>query len=271
MIAALVAAIPSPSNGVWQLGPFPIRGYAFSIIAGIVIAVWLGGRRWHAKGYRRDDVADVAMWAVPAGIIGGRIYHVITDWQLYFGDNGRGFVAALRIWDGGLGIWGAISLGFVGAWLACKRRGLDFPAFVDALAPGIVLAQATGRIGNWFNQELFGSPTTLPWALEIDPRFRPDGYESIGLYHPTFLYELIGCVAIAALLVWAERRYGLRNGQVFALYVASYCLVRFGVESLRIDTAHEFLGLRLNQYTAILVGMAAAFMVRARRPHTTPQ
>ena len=266
MIAALVASIPSPSTGVWQLGPFPIRGYAFSIIAGIVIAVWLGGRRWHAKGYRRDDVADVAMWAVPAGIIGGRIYHVITDWQLYFGENGRGFVGALRIWDGGLGIWGAISLGFVGAWWAARRRGLDFPAFTDALAPGIVLAQATGRIGNWFNQELFGSPTNLPWALEIDPRFRPDGYESIGLYHPTFLYELIGCVAVAGLLVWAERRFGLRNGQVFALYVAGYCLLRFGVEGLRIDTAHEFLGLRLNQYTAILVGSAAALMVRARRP-----
>lgn len=265
MIAGVLASIPSPDSGVWELGPIPIRGYALSIIVGILVAVWVGGRRWEARGYRRDDVADVAMWAVPAGIIGGRIYHVLTDWQLYFGSDGRGFVAALKIWEGGLGIWGAISLGFVGAWFACKQRGLDFPAFVDALAPGIVLAQACGRVGNWFNQELFGRPTTLRWALEIDPKFRPDGYSAIGLYHPTFLYELIGCVVIAGVLVFAERRFNLRNGQVFALYVASYCLVRFGVESLRIDEAHVFFGLRLNQFTAIVVGVAAAFMVRDRR------
>lgn len=261
---SLIASIPSPANGVWHLGPIPIRGYAFSIIAGIVVAVWWGGRRWEARGFRRDDVADVAMWAVPAGIIGGRIYHVLTDWQLYFGAGGRGFLASLRIWDGGLGIWGAISLGFVGAWYGCRRRGLDFPSFADALAPGIVMAQAFGRVGNWFNQELFGSPTTLPWALEIDANHRPNGYGAIGLYHPTFLYELIGCVLIAAGLVWAERRFGLRNGQVFALYVAAYCVVRFGVESLRIDDAHHFLGLRLNHYTALLVGTAAAWQVRAR-------
>lgn len=264
MIDALIASIPSPSHGVWQLGPIPIRGYAFSIIAGIVVAVWWGGRRWQARGYRRDDVADVAMWAVPAGIIGGRIYHVITDWQLYFGPEGRGFVASLRIWDGGLGIWGAISLGFVGAWFGCRQRGLRFAEFTDALAPGIVVAQALGRVGNWFNQELFGSPTTLPWAMEIDAQHRPAGYAAIGLYHPTFLYELSGCVAIAWLLVWSEHRFGLRNGQVFAMYVAAYCVVRFGVESLRIDAAHTFLGLRLNQYTALLVGAAAVYALRER-------
>jgi prolipoprotein diacylglyceryl transferase len=262
-----LASIPSPSHGVWHLGPIPIRGYAFSIIIGIVVAVWLGGRRWQAQGFRREDVADVAMWAVPAGIIGGRIYHIITDWQLYFGSEGRGVLAALRIWDGGLGIWGAISLGFAGALYGCRKHGLDFPRFADALAPGIVLAQAIGRIGNWFNQELFGRPTTLPWALEIDVAHRPNGYAAIGLYHPTFLYELIGCVAIAVGIMWAERRYRLRNGQVFALYVASYCLVRFGVESLRIDEAHHILGLRLNQVTAIVVGLSAAWMVRARRVH----
>lgn len=260
----LPVSIPSPAHGVWHLGPIPIRGYAFSIIAGIIIAVWVGGRRWQAKGFRRDDVADVAMWAVPAGIIGGRLYHVISDWQLYFGADGRGLLAALRIWDGGLGIWGAISLGFAGALFGCRRLGLDFPAFVDALAPGIVLAQALGRIGNWFNQELFGAPTTLPWALEIDVAHRPAGYAAIGLYHPTFLYELIGCAAIAAMLVWSERRFALRNGQVFALYVLLYCVVRFGVESLRIDAAHHLLGLRLNQYTAVVVGLAAAWMLRKR-------
>ena len=268
MIDALHASIPSPPHGVWQLGPIPIRGYAFAIIVGIVVAVWWGGRRWAAQGYRRDDVADVAMWAVPAGIIGGRLYHVVTDWQLYFGDGGRGFFAALRIWDGGLGIWGAISLGFVGAWYGCRRLGIPIAPFADALAPGIVMAQAIGRIGNWFNQELFGSPTTLPWALEIDAQHRPAGYAAIGLYHPTFLYELIGCVAVATLLVWAERRFALRNGQVFALYVASYCAVRFGVESLRIDAAHHLLGLRLNQYTAVVVGLIAVWALRARGSRT---
>ena len=265
MISTIVGSIPSPDSGVWELGPIPIRGYALSIIVGILLAVWLGGRRWEARGYRHDDVADVAMWAVPAGIIGGRMYHVLTDWQLYFGSEGRGFAAALKIWEGGLGIWGAISLGFVGAWWACRQRGLDFPAFVDALAPGIVLAQACGRVGNWFNQELFGKPTTLPWALEIDPKFRPEGYSAIGLYHPTFLYELIGCVIIAGVLVVAERRFTLRNGQVFALYVALYCFVRLFVESLRIDPSPLFFDLRLNQFTAIFVGVAAAIMVYDRR------
>lgn len=265
MIAALAASIPSPSQGVWQLGPVPIRAYALCIILGIVIAVALTTRRWSAQGLRGEDVADVAMWAVPAGIIGGRIYHVITDWQTYFGGDGRGFLAALRIWDGGLGIWGAIALGFVGAWFGCRRLGVDFVTFADAAAPGIVLAQATGRLGNWFNQELFGRPFSGPWALEIDAAHRPDGYAAFATYHPTFLYELLGCVLIAVVLLWAERRFQLRNGRVFALYVALYCLVRFGVESLRIDQAHTFLGLRLNEYTALIVGLGAVYFFRARR------
>lgn len=265
MITSLTASIPSPSQGVWHLGPFPLRGYALSILVGIAVAVIVGSRRWRAMGYRSDDVSDVAMWAVPAGIIGGRIYHVLTDWTTYFGTDGRGFVAALRIWDGGLGIWGAISLGFVGAWIGCRRRGLPFAAFTDALAPGIVLAQAIGRIGNWFNQELFGRPTTLPWGLEIDPQHRPGGYSMVETFHPTFLYELLGCVAIAGLLVWAERRWRLANGQVFALYVALYCLLRFFIEGLRIDPAHALLGLRLNQYTAVVVGLAAIWLLRRRR------
>lgn len=265
MNIALAASLASPSQGVWHLGPVPVRAYALCIIVGIVIAVAITTRRWVAQGLRGEDVADVAMWAVPAGIIGGRIYHVLTDWQIYFGADGRGFIAALRIWEGGLGIWGAIALGFVGAWYGCRRLGIDIVIFADAAAPGIALAQAAGRLGNWFNQELFGRPFTGPWALEIDNAHRPAGYAMYPTYHPTFLYELIGCVLIAATLVWAERRFQLRNGRVFALYVVLYCLVRFGIESLRIDQAHSFLGLRLNQYTALLVGLGALHLFRRRR------
>lgn len=264
MIAALAARIPSPSQGVWHLGPFPVRAYALCIIVGIVIAVALTSRRWAAVGNRADDVADVAMWAVPAGIIGGRIYHVLTDWQTYFGDGGRGFLAALRIWDGGLGIWGAIALGYVGALYGCRRLGIDFPSFADAAAPGIVLAQATGRLGNWFNQELFGRPFSGPWALEIDGAHRPAGYSMYPTYHPTFLYELLACVGIAFGIMWAQRRFALRNGQVFALYVGLYCLARFGIESVRIDQAHTFLGLRLNEYTAMVIGLGAFWVFRRR-------
>lgn len=265
MIAALAASIPSPSQGVWHLGPIPVRAYALCIIVGIAVAVYVGGHRWGSRNHRIDDVADVAMWAVPAGIVGGRLYHVITDWQTYFGAGGRGFFAALRIWDGGLGIWGAISLGFLGAWYGCRRLQIPFAEFADAAAPGIVLAQAIGRLGNWFNQELFGKPTTLPWALSIDPRHRPKGYAAVATYHPTFLYELIGCALIALALIWAERRFRLANGQVFALYVALYCAIRFAIESLRIDQAHSFLGLRLNEYTALVVGLGALWFLRRRR------
>lgn len=264
MIAALAASIPSPAQGVWHFGPIPLRAYALCIIAGIVIAVSLTARRWAAAGHRADDAADVAMWAVPAGIIGGRLYHVITDWQTYFGASGRGLFAALRIWDGGLGIWGAISLGFVGALIGCRRLGVDFPSFADAAAPGIVLAQAAGRLGNWFNQELFGKPFDGPWGLQIDPAHRPAGYLNYATFHPTFLYELLACVAIALVIMWAQRRFGLGNGQVFALYVALYCLARFGIEAVRIDEAHRFLGLRLNEYTALIVGVGAVIFFRRR-------
>ena len=262
----LLASIPSPAQGVWHLGPVPIRAYALCIIVGIFVAIGVGGRRWaHAGHHRREDVADVAMWAVPFGILGGRVYHVVTDWQLYFAPGGKGLLGALRIWEGGLGIWGAIALGFVGAWIGCRRQGLHFARFADALAPGIVLAQAIGRLGNYFNQELFGRPTQLPWGLEIDPLHRPAGYAQFATFHPTFLYELLGCLVIAGLLVWAERRFRLGNGRVFALYVMLYCTLRFFVEGLRIDDAHAFLGLRLNEYTALVVAAGAALVFRARR------
>ena len=263
-------SIPSPDQGVWMLGPLPLRAYALLIIVGILIAVRWGSARWQAKGGGPEDIADIAMFAVPAGIVGGRLYHVISDAEIYFGENGRGFVAALRIWEGGLGIWGAIALGFAGAAYGARRRGLAVSGLADALAPGIAIAQAVGRFGNWFNQELFGAPTDLPWGLEIDYANRPTGYSDFATFHPTFLYEALWCVALAVLLVWAQKRYTLINGQVFALYVAVYCVGRGWIEMLRIDTANHILGLRLNVFTAVIVGgLAVVWLLRSRRSTPT--
>jgi prolipoprotein diacylglyceryl transferase len=251
--SGVLASIPSPSQGVWYLGPLPIRAYALLILLGIVVAIWYGGKRWVERGGLPGTVADVAIWAVPFGIIGGRLYHVITDNQIYFGENGKGLLAAFRIWDGGLGIWGAVILGGVGAWIGVRRRGIPLPPFADAIAPGIVLAQAIGRWGNWFNQELFGAPTDLPWGLEIDLANRPEGYEQYATFHPTFLYESIWCVLVAIVLVWADRRWRMGHGRVFALYITLYSVGRAIIESMRIDDANQFFGIRLNVFTALLV------------------
>ncbi len=265
-MTARLAFIPSPAQGVWNIGPFPIRAYALCILAGIVVAILIGDRRWVARGGRSGTVADVAIWAVPLGVIGGRLYHVATDWQKYFGPSGEGWVKALKIWDGGLGIWGAILLGGVGAWIGCRRRGIPLPPFADAIAPGIAVAQAMGRFGNWFNQELFGSPTDLPWGLEIAPEHRPVGYEQYATFHPTFLYESLWCLAVAAFVVWADRRWRMGHARVFALYFGLYSAGRGVIETLRIDDAHHFFGIRLNVFTAILgvVGAAAYIVISAR-------
>ena len=260
------ASLPSPSQGVWLLGPVPLRAYALIIIAGIIVAVWLGNRRYVARGGAPGTITDIAIWAVPFGIVGGRLYHVLSDSQLYFGENGAGFVAALRIWDGGLGIWGAVTVGALGAWIGARRAHVALPPVGDAIAPGIALAQAIGRWGNWFNQELFGAPTTLPWGLEIDPANRPGGYEAYETFHPTFLYESLWMVAVAFVLIWADRRFRMGHGRVFALYVLLYCVGRLWIESLRIDSANTILGLRLNIWTSIAVGLGAlAYLVISSR------
>ena len=259
------AFIPSPSDGVWNLGPFPVRGYALCIIAGVIVAVWLGDRRWVQRGGQPGTVSDVAVWAVPFGLVGARLYHVLTDPQLYF-TEGRDPVTALYIWRGGLGIWGAIALGAVGVYIGCRRHQADFRAFGDAVAPGVALAQAIGRWGNWFNQELFGRPTTLPWALEIDPENRGD-LQEYETFHPTFLYESLWCIGVAALVIWADRRFRLGYCRAFALYVMAYTAGRVWIEQLRVDTVNHVFGLRLNVWTSILVFVLATayFVVMGRR------
>ena len=264
----VLSYIPSPAQGVWYLGPLPIRAYALCIIAGILVAVFWTRRRWRAAGHNPDDVVDVALWAVPFGIVGGRLYHVITDPELYFAP-GEQPIRALYIWDGGLGIWGAVALGAVGAWIGCRRRGIRLLDFADALAPGLAAAQAIGRWGNYFNQELYGAPTSLPWALWIDPANRPPDTPDIALYHPTFLYESLWDIGVAVLLVWAGKRFSLRDGRLFALYVASYTVGRAWVEALRVDHANHFLGLRLNDWTSLVVFVGAVVYLIVRRPRAT--
>ncbi len=264
--ASIAASIPSPDQGVWSLGPVPIRAYALIIVIGIVVAVWWGNRRYVARGGAPSVITDVAIWAVPFGIVGGRIYHVVSDNQLYFGPDGAGWVAALRIWDGGLGIWGAVAFGALGAWIGARRAGVLLPPVGDAIAPAIAIAQAIGRWGYWFIQELFGAPTDLPWGLEIGAIHRPAGYEQFATFHPTFLYESLWLVGVALVLVWADRRFQLGHGRVFALYVLLYCSGRIWIEALRIDSANTVLGLRLNVWTALLVGLGAlAYLVISSR------
>ncbi|OBH13658.1 prolipoprotein diacylglyceryl transferase [Mycobacterium sp. E3247] len=264
---------PSPHQGVWHLGPLPIRAYALFIITGIVVALLIGDRRWEARGGQRGVIYDIALWVVPFGLVGGRLYHLATDWRTYWGPGGAGLGAAVRIWDGGLGIWGAVALGGVGAWIGCRRHGIPLPAFADAIAPGIILAQAIGRLGNYFNQELYGRETTLPWGLEIFYRRDPSGYVdphsldgvSTGqvalVVQPTFLYELIWNVLVFAFLLYADRRFTLGHGRLFALYVASYCIGRFGVELLRDDTATHIAGIRINSFTSTFVFIGAVVYI----------
>ncbi|RYP84924.1 prolipoprotein diacylglyceryl transferase [Nocardioides guangzhouensis] len=263
-----VLTIPSPSQGVWDLGPFPVRAYALCIILGVIAAIWIGEKRWVARGGRPGQVSDLALWMVPFGLVGGRLYHVITDSHLYFGE-GREPITALYVWRGGLGIWGAIALGAVGLYIGARRMGIKVPPVADALAPGVLIGQALGRFGNWFNQELFGRPTDLPWGLEIDPVHRPSGYLDQATFHPTFLYEALWCVAAFFVIVWIDRRWQMGHGRVVALYVMAYTLGRGWIETLRIDDVQldDVLGLRWNVWTSIILFAAAAvyFVVSLRR------
>ncbi|KAA1247243.1 prolipoprotein diacylglyceryl transferase [Mycobacterium simiae] len=273
MTTTWLAYLPSPPRGVWHLGPLPIRAYALFIIAGIIVALIIGDRRFVARGGERGVVYDIALWMVPFGLIGGRLYHLATDWQTYFGQGGAGIDAALRIWDGGLGIWGAVALGAVGAWIGCRRRRIPLPSFMDAVAPGVVLAQAIGRLGNYFNQELYGRETTLPWGLEVFYRRDPAGFIDVhsldgvstgrlaAVVQPTFLYELIWNIMVFAALIYLDRRFTIGHGRLFGLYVALYCVGRFGVELLRDDTATHIAGIRINLFTSTFVFIGAVVYV----------
>jgi prolipoprotein diacylglyceryl transferase len=248
----VLASIPSPSQGVWHLGPFPVRAYALCIIAGILVCLVISEKRWLARGGLPGAIGDVATWAVPFGLVGGRVYHVATDPELYFSHAHWNPVGALEVWNGGLGIWGAVMLGGVGAWIGCRRRGIPLPPLADAIAPGIVVAQAIGRWGNYFNQELYGRHSGLPWALHITR-----GDAGNGDFQPTFLYESLWDLGVAAVVIWADKRWKLGHGRAFALYVAAYCAGRGWIEYLRVDDVNHFLGLRLNEWTSLIVFLGA--------------
>lgn len=266
--------IPSPPHSSFEVGPLTFHFYALCIIAGIAVAIWLGDRRLRAHDpILTSVVADVAIFAVPFGIVGGRIYHVISSPRDFFGSTGS-FLDVFAIWKGGLGIWGAISLGALGAYVGLRRVGrtrpeISLPHFLvllDALAPGILFAQAIGRFGNWFNVELFGRPLDAWWALEVPIAQRPSALRAFETFHPTFLYEAVWCSLVAIVLMLVGKK--LPPGQVFAIYIASYCLGRFFIESIRIDSANQFFGLRQNEWVSIAVGAAAlASFIRIRQKH----
>lgn len=268
------AALPSPTTAVWQIGPFPIRAYALCIVLGIVVACAVTEVRLRRRGVAPWAALDLAVWAVPSGIIGARLYHVITSPQGYFGEGGDP-VGIIRIWEGGLGIWGAVAGGALGAWFAARQLGIPLAVVADALAPGLPLAQAVGRLGNWFNNELYGGQTTLPWGLRIN---QMEGGKAIrdgagnpvtepGLYHPTFAYEALWNIAVAVFVWLVDRRLKLGRGRAFALYVMGYTAGRFWIEMMRTDEANLIAGVRVNVWVAALVFLGAlGYFVRVRGP-----
>lgn len=262
----LIASIPSPGTDALELGPLTLRLYGALIALGIVAAVTITQRRWSARGHSPDDITAVAVWAVPFGVVGARLYHVITDNERYR-DN---WLEAFEIWSGGLGIWGAIAGGALGVIIAARRLSMPLLELADAVAPGLLVAQAIGRLGNWFNQELFGRPTDLPWALEIDPEHRPAEYADVATFHPTFLYEALWNLALAGALIWLLPRVWpqRRPGTTFALYVVGYTFARLWIELVRIDPASEVLGQRVNVWVSLLVmvGGLVAVVRLQRRP-----
>jgi prolipoprotein diacylglyceryl transferase len=275
LIAGPLASIPSPSDGVLHLGPIPLHMYGLMIALGVLVAARVGRTRYMRKGatedaetlkQRGEDFDSVAFWAVVAGIIGARLYHVITDYQLFEGHWER----SVQIWKGGLGIWGAVIGGALGAWIVGRRRHMVFADVADSIVPGLAFAQAIGRWGNWFNQELFGGPTTLPWAVEIDRAHRPAGYAHYATFQPTFLYESLWCLALGFALLAVDRRFKLARGQLFALYAAGYTAFRLPMEEMRIDPAHTIGPLRVNAWVSIGVFVVSVLVFvylgrRARR------
>jgi prolipoprotein diacylglyceryl transferase len=248
-VTMILASIPAPPGNSIEVGPLQLRAYGLMIVLGVVAAVAFAQRRWAARGGDPGDIAALAVWAVPAGLVGARIYHVVTEPQLF---RGR-WLHAFAVWEGGLGIPGGIAAGVIVGALVARRRGLPIPALLDTVAPALALAQAIGRWGNWFNQELFGGPTTLPWGLRVDLSQRPAGYERFATFHPTFLYESLWNLTLVGVLLVVERLLGLRPGRLFVVYVAGYAAGRLWVEGLRIDPANRIAGLRVNEWVSLLV------------------
>jgi prolipoprotein diacylglyceryl transferase len=229
-----------------------VHAYGLAYVIAVLAAVAISGRRWERQGGNRQLVQEVAIWGFPAGIVGGRLYFLATSWD----QAPHTWWGPFAVWQGGLGIWGGIAGGTLGGIWVLHRRRADIPRFLDAAAPGLLVAQAIGRVGNYFNQELFGGPTSLPWGLQIDPAHRPDGYAQFATFHPTFLYELIWNLALAGALVLLGRTKRIAAPGLFALYVAGYSAFRIFEETLRVDPAHHILGLRLNFYVASVLCIA---------------
>ena len=256
-IKIVTASIPSPPTRWFNIGPLEVHYYALFIIAGALVAIWLTYRRWTARGGSGDLVVEVALWSVVAGLVGGRLYFDITT----PGQMGHQWYAPLAIWQGGLGIPGAVLFGALAGAFVVRRRGASVTKFLDAAAPGLPLASGIGRLGNWFNQELFGGPTSLPWGLKIDPQYRPTRYANVTTFQPTFLYELIWDIGLAGLLLWLDSRVRIRPPALFCLYVCLYSLIRLLLELVRVDPASVFLGERLNFWVALagVIGGGVAF------------
>lgn len=262
-----LASIPSPSVNVWEIGPFSLHLYGLCIALGVVAAVTISSRRWQARGGHADDITTIALWAVPAGVVGARLYHVVTDWKKYQDD----WAGALNITQGGLGIPGGIALGVIVGLIVVRRNGWPTRDLLDVVAPAIPVAQAIGRLGNWFNQEVFGRPSDLPWALEIDVEHRPVGLEHHATFHPTFLYEGLWNLALAGFLVWLDRRKVLRRGELFLVYVFGYSIGRLWVESIRSDEASLILGIRVNIWMSVIVAVVTAGVFAWNRRKPAPE
>lgn len=266
---SILGSIPSPpSNGI-RVGPLEIHAYGLMIALGVIVAARWSDRRWQSRAGGAGVVSSLAVWAVPAGVIGARLYHVVTDYELYTHHVWRAFA----IWDGGLGIPGGIVGGVAAGVVVAKRRGLSTRLLLDVVAPALPLAQSIGRWGNWFNQELFGRPSTQPWAVRIDPAHRPDGFEAFATFQPTFLYESVWNLALVGALLLVERRHRLRPGRLFGVYIAGYAVGRFLVERLRIDYAHTVAGLRVNEWTSLIAFVVSVVFVATgidRQPEVTP-
>jgi prolipoprotein diacylglyceryl transferase len=262
-----LASIPSPSSGTVDLGPLTIHLYGLTLLVAIAACIWITGRRWVARGGDWDLVYRCALWGVSAGIVGARLYHLATSWEEVPDPKWRG---AFEIWHGGLGVWGGVAAGVLVGGFVARRAGADVPLLMDCVAPGLLVAQAIGRLGNWWNQELYGKPTKLPWGLEIDPVHRVAPYfDTATRFHPTFLYELLWNLAAAGVLLWLGRRRTIRPPGIFALYVALYCFGRFWVELLRVDEAHHIAGLRVNAWVAA-IGVVAGLVWFRRTQRGSP-